>query len=241
MDRPILISAPLIRPTIERRKILTRRVAGLGHMNEKPDDWVYIGGAANMGRELEIIDGKQEANFYNPETSEEHQVLCPYGAPGTKLWVREGWYVSKGYDGRKPRELDGSGHILCGYIADGNKPGWGGRGRAGIHMPRHLSRITLELLKVGVERAHRITEGDAILEGVDRGILRDGPNSEKGQFQLEMSSNGSPIGTYRDGFIFTWMTLNGRDSWEKNPWVWRLFFKLANVKYEPSNPKSRLQ
>lgn len=222
MDRPILISTPLVRPTIEGLKTVTRRLAGLHHVNKVPNQWVYIGGSANMGREPLIIDGKQEANFYNTNTAEEYQVLCPYGSPGTTLWVRETWLpLTIGY-GYKADNMIRTGRIPGKKEYYQPRMTW----KPSIHMPRTASRISLELLKVSIERAHDITEADAKLEGVERGILRDGPNTEKGQFHLEMGCKGSPVGNYRDGFIFTWMTLNGRHSWEKNPWVWRLFFNL---------------
>lgn len=213
MDRPILISTPLVRPTIEGRKTVTRRVAGLDEVNVGPGfyELMYV----------KNLEGFAFAAFKGPN-GKQVGIKCPYGGPGTTLWVRETWLpLTIGY-----------GYKADGLIRTGKIPGtnkyyqprmtW----KPSIHMPRKASRITLELLKVDVERAHDITEEDAKLEGVDRGILRDGPNTEKGQFHLEMTCKGGPIGTYRDGFIFTWMTLNGRESWEKNPWVWRLFFKL---------------
>jgi hypothetical protein len=222
MDRPILFSTPLVRPTIDGYKTVTRRLRDLKVINENPGEWVYIGGAANMGRDLEIIDGKQEANFYNTSTGAEERILCPYGAPGDTLWVRETFVpLTNGYG------YKADGLIRCGKIPGTNsyyQPRM--RWVPSIHMPRKASRIDLELLKIGVERAHDITEEQAKMEGVERGFLRDGPNTEKGEFQLELTCKGNPIGVYRDGFIYTWMTLNGRESWEKNPWVWRLHFKL---------------
>lgn len=218
MDRPILFSTPLVRPTIDGYKTVTRRLRGLKVINEIPGEWVYIGGAANMGRDLEIIDGKQEANFYNTSTGAEERILCPYGAPGDTLWVRETFVpLTNGYG------YKADGLIRCGKIP-GTKEYYQPRmtWKPGIHMTRKASRITLELLKVDVQRAHDITEEEAKLEGVQRGKFGDYVRNEP---TLVQCTDGQ-YGTFYDGFKYTWMTLNGRESWEKNPWVWRLHFKL---------------
>lgn len=224
MLRPILFSTDLVRPAIEGRKTLTSRLRGLDYVNEKPGDWRYIGSSIGIGREPLIIEGRQEACFYNPETTEEWSIMCPYGAPGEKLWVRETWMpLTNGY-----------AYKADGLIRTGKNPQTGEyyqprlTWKPSIHMPFKAHRVQLELTGVGVERLQVLTEKDAQREGVTRGIFREGPNTSKGQFQLETKCKGSPIGTYYDGFKFTWFTLNGRPSWDLNPWVWRLYFKLLN-------------
>jgi hypothetical protein len=224
MDRPILVSAPLIKPILSGEKTLTSRLAGLDHVNKDPDNYTLVG----IGDLL--MEPRLVATFQNLSDDEQCDIYCPYGGLGSMLWVRENWYVSKGYDGRKPSELETGGHILCGYVADGDKPGWGGKTRASIHMPRHLSRISLMLSGLSCDRLQEISEIDAGKEGVPRVWI-----------QPETAGLHEVNPTYYDGFKKTWIEINGRENWDLNPWVWRLFFKLAKVKYEPSNPKSRLQ
>jgi hypothetical protein len=216
MDRPIIVSAPLIKPIQDGRKTLTSRLTGLEHVNKDPDNY-----ALKALGDL-LAEPRLCATFQNLSDDEERDILCPYGGLGSMLWVREGWYVSRGYDGRKPREMDKSGHILVGYIADGNKPGWGGRGRAAIHMPREFSRLKLVLTGLSCDRVQDISEVDAEREGVPRGSYGEGP----GVFPHLISSSDGQLGTYFDGFKYTWINLNGRESWDRNPWVWRLYFKL---------------
>jgi hypothetical protein len=220
MDRPILISTPLVRPTIDGFKTVTRRLRGLEVVNENPGDWHFAWADALGGSGLD--DKGRRIALFTQDDVNWTPISCPYGKAGDQLWVRETVVpLTNGYG------YKADGLIRCGKIPGTNRyyvPRM--RWTPSIHMPRDASRITLELLDISLERAHDITEADAKMEGVDRGILRDGPNTEKGQFHLEMTCKGGPIGNYRDGFIFTWMTLNGRESWDKNPWIWRLFFKL---------------
>jgi hypothetical protein len=219
MEKPLLVSVPLIKPILGRWKTETRRLAGLDKINAAPDRFSFLRMEMLYRREI------YRAIFLDTETGKEVKVNSPYGGVGTNLWVRENWYAGKGYDDMPPRSIPAD-IAKVGYMADGSKPDWAGKTRPAIHIPRWLSRIELTNEATYPERLQSITEKDAKNEGVDRGILRDGPNTEKGQFQLELTCNGSPIGTFLDGFKYTFMTLNGRDIWEQNPWVWVIKFTL---------------
>lgn len=155
-------------------------------------------------------------------------IASPYGMAGDCLWIRENWFVGKVYDRISPAILPNNkvpGHeIKRGYNADGPKPDWAGKTRPSIHMPRWLSRISVELTGVTVERLHDITEGGAKREGVKAGKFITGPGQH--EYQLELN----PHGSYIDGFRFTWCELNGMASWDANPWVWVLSFKLKKSK-----------
>lgn len=214
MDRPLLVSAPLIKPILEGRKTLTSRLRGLDEVNVGPGFWDLT--------QFKDLDAYAVAIFKNNCNSQQVAITCPYGGLGSLLWVREGWYVGKGYDGVKPRDLPVGKHLKRGYLADEEKPDWAGKGRAGIHMPRHISRATLMLTGLACERVQAISEIQAEKEGVPRGQYGEG---EIVGPHLIGSTDGE-LGTYFDGFKYTWINLNGRESWESNPWVWRLYFNL---------------
>lgn len=81
-----------------------------------------------------------------PESADEfgqwHRDRCPYGEPGDRLWVAEAWHTHFG-------SLDAGSPLVVQYRTDGGKsPFW----KSSVRMPRHLSRITLELVSVRVER-----------------------------------------------------------------------------------------
>jgi hypothetical protein len=73
-------------------------------------------------------------------------------------------------------------------------------------MHRWASRITLRVTDVRVERLKDISESDAMAEGVDRADC---------------------CHAYYHGYRKLWDQINGKDSWEGNPWVWVVAFERA--------------
>jgi hypothetical protein len=145
-------------------------------------------------------------------------VLCPYGQPGDRLWVREAFI-------HEPADYvwEASVSIPCRpattvYRADAGDPR-GGRWTPSIHMPRSLSRITLEVTAVRVERLQDISEADAIAEGIER----RGPGwawySDPKAYTMQ------PIVSYCD----LWEQINGPGSWDANPWVWVVEFNRVEA------------
>ena len=126
------------------------------------------------------------------------QQVCPYGRVGDHLWVRETW---------APHAWPPTGPSYQ-YAADDQYPA-PERWRPSIHMPRAASRITLEVLNVRVERLHDISEEDAKAEGV----------TLKGTSRYD--------GEARDAFEALWCGINGAESWDANPWVWRISFRVV--------------
>lgn len=96
------------------------------------------------------------------------------------------------------------------------------RWRPSIHMPRWASRLDLRVTEVRVERLQDISEKDAMAEGIvecDIPATGDHPDMigymvgpDDGQTLLDVS----PKDTYRK----LWESINGKDSWAANPWVW---------------------
>ena len=79
-------------------------------------------------------------------------------------------------------------------------------------MPRWASRITLEVVSVRVERLQDITRSDIR----DEGIL----------VPAEFASDDKFRGYLLDQWIKLWESINGPGSWEANPWVWVVGFKV---------------
>jgi hypothetical protein len=137
------------------------------------------------------------------------------GAPraGDRLWVREAWQTVDAYEDVKPSEMGGDEPIL--YVADDYVERWGwpgcggrwGRKRAGIHMPRWASRLTLTVTDVRVQRLQDISEADSLAEGV-------------GTLTCSVPAMGKSI-TARDDFRDLWDSLNEPrgSGWDNNPWI----------------------
>lgn len=145
--------------------------------------------------------------------------LCPYGVAGNQLWVRETFSPiypqDPDYNEGKPIAYDYAATYQHGdRLGDslGIKKTW----KPSIHMPRAASRITLEITGVRVERLQDISEADAIAEGIEKhmtGLWL--PCREEGKAHID------PRLAYRD----LWESINGTDSWDKNPWVWAIAFQ----------------
>ena len=182
-ERPILMSAPMIRAILSGSKTQTRReikcskrrpidfVGGKGDWND-PSCW---GWSHDDGYTLLKSDGEPDC----------YELPCPYGQRGDRLWVREAFRFLDSFDGDSPNTV-GDRCLIAGYPkpwapthyeADGWRDNWmnvgtspgsvtAGKLRPGIHMPRWASRITLEIVSVRVERLNDISYEDALAEGV---------------------------------------------------------------------------
>ena len=205
-DRPIPFSGPMVRALLAGTKTQTRRVLKV----EPPP------GAERVIRPFR--DERLQWAATDPHDMEQGQLVlgdaprCPYGAPGDRLWVRETWQAfERGYDVYRciPKRRPENCGLL--YAADDvdTMEFW----RPSIHMPRWASRITLEITGVRVERLQDISEEDAEAEGVD---------------EWARGACGDPDALWpSDKFELLWCGINGRDSWQANPWVWVLSLRKA--------------
>ena len=213
-ERPILFSAPMVRAILEGRKTQTRRVV-------KPQPVIDRASGSVVVENRTV--GMRSYLYSWPIGAEPNDMFinerCPYGVPGDRLWVKETWrpfwhpelYCSVQYAAdssyRKPDFSDEDrGHRfadLCDRSGDNAEP-W----HPSIHMWRELSRLTLEVVSVRVERLQDINEEGAKAEGAE---------------QLHVGEIQS--GSYRDGFQDLWESINGAESWDVNPWVWVVEFR----------------
>lgn len=225
-ERPILFSGPMVQAILDGRKTQTRRIV-------KPQPVLVNGGRTwdwpkpspyKPHRERGISAASWANGLKDPAGLLNH--LCPFGAPGERLWVRErfsGPWCFEAASGRAaipPAKWARTSDIW--YWADGNPPsGDWTKPRPSIHMPRHASRLTLEIVSVRVERLQEISEEDARAEGIiDGGCTNCG--------ESEPCGCPDPSPDARDAFVRLWDSLNGkRDgcSWADNPWVWVIEFK----------------
>ena len=120
-----------------------------------------------------------------------------------------------------------------------------GRWKPSIHMPRSASRITLEVVNVRAEYLNQISHDDAIEEGIEplfsmaetnampelssgiynwKNYLWHGnPQAPKNtRWRHQYSGYKDPIGSYSS----LWELINGPGSWEANPDVWVVEFKV---------------
>jgi hypothetical protein len=193
MKRPILFSAPMVRAILAGHKTQTRRVV--------------------KGVALEWL------STFTPEyVASSGNALCPYGQPGDLLWVRETWQAHQMWDHLPPKSIPVGSDIQ--HPATWDHPA--NKHRPSIHMCEWMSRITLELTSLRVERLQDISEEDARAEGVETGEWLE---------EIERMHSIAPPGipcefpTLRDEFAKLWRKINGYESWDANPWVWVVEFR----------------
>lgn len=233
-ERPILFSGDMVRAILDGRKMVTRRIA---KPVKHPDlGNIYTPGALVLESEPQHVIDRG----------------CPYGQPGDRLWVRETWsdvnllgapgIAYRADDEVRDLMADPSFHDEDGAFSYDDKRvkpysfccwsedligGVEGRWRPSIHMPRWVSRILLEITTVRVERL-RDGEGETafesryVAEGINRIHHGDGEYYYHA-FQNEPGPRnwGDPFDAWRE----LWVSINGAESWNANPWVWVVEFK----------------
>ncbi|HHU4099113.1 hypothetical protein QAA37_014725 [Citrobacter freundii] len=215
-ERGMIFNGEMVRAILDGRKTQTRRIiSNVGADNCIP-----------LQKRTKTKDGiythVMDANIYG---------LCPFGKVGDRLWVRETWSDvnlegapavayradDEVYDLMEDESLldeDGAFNYQDPRVSKYQFAEWysdlisgvEGNWRPSIHMPRWASRILLEITDVRVERLNAITESDASAEGI----------TDTGFGDLLV-----------DGYRYLWKSIYGDDSWQANPWVWVIEFKVV--------------
>ena len=229
------------RAILEGRKTQTRRVRGLEDVNKNPASWELhrLGALDYMTRKP--FKGRFGATFHStkiePRTLSVCPQVCPYGQPGDRLWVRHAFwfYESTGANPGNRHVWDEFTRVSrwrSGEIAKDVEPDTGEGSlyvrKRSIHMARWASRITLEILKVRVERVQDISEEDAKAEGIK--LISGHKWCPPGKLPPLESDEWKTV-TYKMGFEWLWDSINAKRgfSWGVNPWVWVIEFKKVTA------------
>lgn len=239
-ERPILFSAPMIMALLAGAKTQTRRavtpsrslVDGRGvrawpFLDFDGTEWVDQGPspAGNPGPYLKVanVDGERRHRVY------------PRYQVGELRWVQE-THAFEACEGPDGSDAD---RVL--YRATETDPPEGIRWRPSIFMPRWASRITLRVTSVRVERVQDISDEDARAEGVKPW----GP-SQRGVYGMTLENVGpvypAPAADIIAGgeswttsaarsFRGLWVSINGAESWESNPFVWVVGFERVEASH----------
>lgn len=228
-EKPILFSAPMVRAILDGRKSQTRRLF-------KPEN-IAIEPHSKFGFYYETFarrGGELSSTGQGPFKPDAWLHYSPYGQPGDRLWVKETF--TKTTDTKSKgcvlyRADMKARQYLCHECGEGELAGLGDDTKAlysedesihhwkpSIFMPRKLSRLTLEITAIRVERLQDISEADAKAEGVQIPHVNF-PQAADSKFKT-----GDALGLYRDHYRVLWNNINGPESWDANPWVWVLEF-----------------
>jgi len=212
-ERPILFSGPMVRALLAGTKTQTRRVV-------KGIDPDHL--AATMTKaQWQQVNRNKPVSFGPAD-------FCPYGQPGDRLWVRESFMDLRGTgvehydaDGRRQRYAFAADSPPGSYSDEARKD-YGLKWKPSIHMPRSACRLVLEVTGVRVERLNDISEEDARAEGCP--FTWDG-----NQYEPPPPEADSWQGYGRASFSLLWSQINGPDSWQTNPWVWVVEFRVLGA------------
>lgn len=111
--------------------------------------------------------------------------------------------------------------------------------RPSIHLPRELSRIWLQVTDVQVERLQDISEEDAEQEGVCYYPF-DGTFHNYFKTKGLRESDGVECLLAKGSFESLWCSINGINSWDLNPWVWVVKYKILSTTGRDNIPKDIL-
>ena len=208
-ERPILFSGPMVRAILDGRKTQTRRV-----VKPQPDVSEGYGGCTRLM--FKKRNGEALLNeALNAPSPLLYPLLCPYGDVGDRLWVRETFATG-------PKGHGWGDVIYHATFGAALKPVCEGftKWKPSIHMPRAISRLSLDITEVRVERLQDITNVEAEREGVTHYDCGHPDCFDK------QGHPGKHFGP-RGAFMELWESLNAKRGygWDANPWVWCLTFR----------------
>ncbi|HRG29197.1 MAG TPA: hypothetical protein PLJ00_14965 [Chitinophagales bacterium] len=219
-------------------KTETRRTRGLDEINEEPDRW-----------SIDVL-GEIQGNFavcmrFDNKPTNTINIKCPYGVVGDEIWVKETYrkyyFVDENgythydreiieYAADNPpmiKEVDADGRTM--YDNNGREKfiKW----KSPVFMPKAACRIKLEVSGISIERLHQITDEGALREGIVGTKLPDAfgggvAYNIKGNYISALDIEDNATGAYK----WTWISLHGQESWNKNPWVWVIQFTVKEFK-----------
>lgn len=135
-EKPILMSALMVRAILYGRKVQTRRACKF-----------------TEGGHLKGVGTHKRWHPADPNAVQ----ASPYGQPGDRLWVKETLCVAESPEGEKCYAYRADNWTEA--------PSVDGKWMPSIFCRRVASRITLEITAVRVERLNDISEADAKAEG----------------------------------------------------------------------------
>ena len=217
----IIMSGDHPRLILDGRKTMTRRVVKHPAIPNSDivgvKEYLYVP-AQEHPSEIDVPEGYYALLKCNANQDRNTTYFrSPYGQVGDRLWVRETWRILDDtmlLDDEVRIEYRADRQIINRRYGDiaWNEAGMDlpviqsamedGKWKPAHHLPHIISRITLEITEVRVERLQEI--GDDVL---DEGFVDT------------------------DAFIVTWDSLNAKRGygWEVNPWLWVISFKVKEA------------
>lgn len=219
--KPILFSTEMVQAIVSGRKTQTRRKVKSAIIDVEPSGWHHIGFGSNPNNESD----KRLHAYFNTDGDCWGYCLCPYGAVGDVLWVKENFTVLDYAEETRTVHVmyeDGICNICELTAREWEKfVRWKQKEgkKSKLFMFASLSRIFLKSTKIRVERLQDISEADSVAEGVETW-----PDGNYKSYTKDAGKFSSAIGSYKT----LWEKINGPISWDSNPWVWVVEFERCD-------------
>ena len=161
--RPIIFTPESVRGILDGQKTMTRRVIKFilnePHVGGCPPNKLFGDWALSEVGEIKngVLDYACQSDV---DDSKALKIKCPYGVPGSVLWVRETLYNEDG-DWVYKADSSWAENLPKDWLKKNCHKGV----IPSIFMPRLASRINLEIISIKVERVQDISEADARAEG----------------------------------------------------------------------------
>jgi len=194
--KPILFNTEMVRAILDGTKTMTRRPI-------KPQP---IGTRA-LGICTSTTGDKRDIGkvlFDNGESGISDKIKPPCQV-GDILYVREAWQNVCVAPPHYAYKAD--------YACEKTMPiEYVGMWRPSIHMPKEVARIFLRVTALKVERVQDISDSDIRLEGF--------PYRCVGLSNCGCCDDSCPTNFPKEWFEDLWISVYGKESWERNDWVW---------------------
>ncbi len=195
-ERGIIFTADMVKAILGGKKTMTRRVVKAKYLTLR-----------EVTGELRGEQAEQIIAFINANEK------CPFGKIGSKLYVKETFCPidDTEHGGNKWIDYKATPKRPAGWENDPKHPSalkW----KSPLFMPKSASRISLEITDIKVEKVQDITEEDAKAEGV--------------KYISVGAIAGWGLTGFTLGFKNLWNSIKGADSWDQNPFVFVISFKV---------------
>jgi len=222
-ERPMLFNSEMVNAVLSGNKTQTRRVI-------KDQPYTIEGNVSVIGgidTSIDILRDKSKVSNFIMDNCK-----CPYGKVGDQLYVREtfrcnGWATDLATIFYKASKKKSYTEIHEQFPVEGKKQlKVDGKWIPSIHMPRWASRIQLEITDIRVERLNDISAKDALAEGIERTAAKYCIEPYR-NYDHHCMGSGYNKSTPECSFMTLWESISGEGSWDLNPWVWVVEFKVV--------------
>ena len=214
--KPMLFSTPMIKALLDGSKNQTRRIVKHGMDISQMTFAGFREDQAYFKDEKGLLGMKFTTNVGDVIWCREtFGILQPTHATPQGTNYDGTYHYKADYGNEKPKWDEGA------FEFDGWKPS--------LFMPKQACRLFLEVTNIRVERLNDISESDAVAEGIinDTPSLPDEDSVWRDynppKWEILVKGLASPIDSYKS----LWESINGKGSWDINPFVFVYDFKVV--------------